>query len=372
MATDFENPEAVKQIVICNTKFAFNLYKELISSSGEDGNFVVSPFAISVALAGAYFGAREETANQIKQAMKLETFDLDDGEVQTAFGELVDFILNKSPNCNFSLFNGIFAQEGFPYEEEFEEGMKNHLQVELHSLDFGDAHEQAMAEINILVENFSGQQIKEIMHSLDSETLLAMVNVAIYKGQWLRKFDKSRREFNSGDAIPVKTSFLSSTSEYSYVELESLQAEVISIPYINNDLSLIVVLPKSADGLAFTEQEMTGDAVDEVVKSMSKQRMHVAIPKFRLEFGLNLEDTLRKLAINDIFELGTADLSGVDGTEAMYVKKFTHRTLLEIAEEGEAGAPGGSVGYAQQFVADHPFLYFVQDNRTETILLMGR
>ena len=69
----FENEEAVKSVVIANTKFAFNLYKELVGSGGEDGNFVISPLALSTALAALYRGAHEQTAEQLKHAMKLDS-----------------------------------------------------------------------------------------------------------------------------------------------------------------------------------------------------------------------------------------------------------------------------------------------------------
>ena len=54
--------------------------------------------------------------------------------IHAAFAELVDFTLNKSPNCNFTMLNGLFTQEGFPLEEDFAESMSEQYQVNAQSV----------------------------------------------------------------------------------------------------------------------------------------------------------------------------------------------------------------------------------------------
>ena len=53
------------------------------------GNFVLSPLAVSAGLAALYRGAHEQTAQQLKHALKLDLIHLEDPDVHGAYRELL-------------------------------------------------------------------------------------------------------------------------------------------------------------------------------------------------------------------------------------------------------------------------------------------
>jgi len=75
-----------------------------------------------------------------------------------------------------------------------------------------------------------------------------------------------------------------------------------------------------------------------------------------------------------------ADLSGVDGTKEPYVSKVLHRAVVDVNEEGTEAAAATAIKCVAlcarppppQFRADHPFLFFIQDKATKSILFLGR
>ena len=148
--------------------------------------------------------------------------------------------------------------------------------------------EASCTQIKQWAENSTASQIRDIINEVTADTLMVVINLALYKGQWQRKFDfqKPSAIFQISAEESSKASFIGSTSDFNHVVLDELDAEAVAIPYVNHDVSLIVVLPNSSDGLASTEEAMTGDAIEDVINNMSKQRMRVEIPKFRLEYGL--------------------------------------------------------------------------------------
>ena len=69
----------------------------------------------------------------------------------------MDLLINHS-DAKLTLLNGVFAQEGFPYEEEYDAAAGS-LHAELRSLNFVHSHQASMAEINQWVEEATAQQV---------------------------------------------------------------------------------------------------------------------------------------------------------------------------------------------------------------------
>lgn len=114
-------------------------------------------------------------------------------------------------------------------------------------------------------------------------------------------------------------------------------------------------------------------------ENMSEERVDVSFPKFTLEDSYDLNSILRGMGITDIFEERKADLTGISPTPKLYLSKIVHKTFVEVDENGsEAAAASGVVGVEKSvpswvtFNANHPFLFFIRHNKTQTILFYGR
>jgi serpin B len=84
--------------------------------------------------------------------------------------------------------------------------------------------------------------------------------------------------------------------------------------------------------------------------------------------------------MNTPFSPGSADFSGMDGTHRLSIQNIFQKTYIQVDEEGtEASAvnmtifetinaPLGNVS----MVVDHPFIFFIRDTQSGTILFLGR
>ncbi|PIZ43322.1 proteinase IV, partial [candidate division WWE3 bacterium CG_4_10_14_0_2_um_filter_42_7] len=81
------------------------------------------------------------------------------------------------------------------------------------------------------------------------------------------------------------------------------------------------------------------------------------------------------------FTRDSANFSGMDGTQNLFIQKVIHQAFVDVNEEGtEAAAATGvsmgitSVGPTQipVFRADHPFIFVIQDRENGNILFLGR
>ena len=102
-------------------------------------------------------------------------------------------------------------------------------------------------------------------------------------------------------------------------------------------------------------------------------RILVSIPKFETKTHYDLIPELRDLGITLIFDGG--DLSGISDTD-MFVAKATQDAYVNVNEEGTEAAAVTTLemflSAPPTFIADRPFLFFIQDDESGAILFMGK
>ena len=82
--------------------------------------------------------------------------------------------------------------------------------------------------------------------------------------------------------------------------------------------------------------------------------------------------------MRDAFSLPPADFSGMDGKQDLYISEVLHKAFVDVNEEGTEAAAATAVTMSRgmmrlpTFLADHPFIFLIQDNRTGGILFCGR
>jgi len=113
---------------------------------------------------------------------------------------------------------------------------------------------------------------------------------------------------------------------------------------------------------------------------MSSKRVTLYLPRFKLDERLSLAEMLSAMGMSDLFSDGAADLSGIDGRKNLHVSTILHRAVVEVNEKGTEAAGATAVVQTPrsmlyrriEFHADHPFIFFVQDKVTKSILFLGR
>jgi len=101
------------------------------------------------------------------------------------------------------------------------------------------------------------------------------------------------------------------------------------------------------------------------------------MPKFQLSGRFDLDKILPELGIKDLFN-ERADLSGISDSPHLdlSLSNFVHETGIEVVEEGFDPPAGTTVVTEkqpiEQFNMDRPFLFLIQDSRTDLVLFMGR
>jgi serpin B len=154
---------------------------------------------------------------------------------------------------------------------------------------------------------------------------------------------------------------------------------MIELPYVQNKLSMFILLPREAAALPSLEEKLTQANQEKWTSALRKQTVEVYLPKFTMTSQFSLKDTLRLMGMTAAFDPEDADFSGMTGNKELYLSAVVHKAFVDVNEEGtEAAAATGvivettSVRITPTFRADHPFLFLIRDNTTGSILFLGR
>ena len=244
------------------------------------------------------------------------------------------------------------------------------------------------ATINRWVAENTNDKVKEIVpeSAIDDLTRLILVNAIYFKGDWLDKFnakDTKDEDFHvsRNETVRVKMMHRKEENLLHGVNKE-LQCQAVELPYAGDTLSMVIILPDHrVTNLAEVEKKLTSDDLINVGEKfrMRRSEVHLWLPRFRLDEKLSLSEALSGMGMKDLFVESAADLSGVDGTKELYVSKVLHRAVVDVNEEGTEAAAATACTmvfccYVEPsiFRADHPFLFFIQDKATKSILFLGR
>jgi len=390
-----------KTIVEGNNKFAMALFAKLRS---KEGNLFFSPYSISTALAMTYGGARGQTEAQMAEVLHFPIIVSPSKHTQypwrelsspivpdrprfaSAFGKIVKDLnaRGKKGGYQLTVANALWGQKGYEFLEEFLQLVKANYGGQLNEVDFVTATEAARETINSWVEKKTNNKIKNLISRgvLDQMTRLVLTNAIYFKGNWQSQFKEDRTRqapFTLLNGDKVEVPMMNQTAEFGYMETEDFQA--LELPYVDEELSMIILLPKEIDGLSEFEQTFTLENLSQWLSKLRQREVIVSIPKFKMTSQFSLASVLKSMGMTNAFNPGKADFSGMNGKTDLFISAVIHKAYVDVNEEGtEAAAATAvtmkltSVGPSQipVFRADHPFLFLIRDNHSGSILFIGR
>uniref|UniRef100_A0A8C3WI91 Serpin family B member 9 n=1 Tax=Catagonus wagneri TaxID=51154 RepID=A0A8C3WI91_9CETA len=365
-----------------NGTFALRLLK-ILCQGDPSRNVFYSPVSISCALAMVLLGAKGDTAAQVAQALSLNTGKDIHQDFQALLAEL-----NK-PGARYLLrvANKLFGEKSYEFLSTFRESCLRFYDAELEQLSFARASEASRKQINAWVSKKTEGKIPELLprDSINGQTRLVLVNAVYFKGKWEQQFNKTyTREMpfrvNQKEQRPVQMMFQEGT--FRLGRIEEVQAQVLELPYEDEELSLVVLLPDDHVALSEVERRLTFEKLLAWTRPERTRSVEVEVflPRFKLEADYDLESLLRRLGVADAFQQGAADFSAMAAGGGLSLSAFVHKSLVEVDEEGaEAAAASASLVLMEccaesgpRFCADRPFLFFIRHNKADSILFCGR
>ena len=383
--------DSEKSVVEANNRFALDLYSQLKKDPQYSGdNLFFSPFSISSALAITYEGARDTTADEIRNVLH---FQDNDSVRRQGYAGITAGINAEKTGYTLRTANALWAEKTYPFLPDFSGTAEQYYSAKATNLDFISKPENSRKTINQWVEEKTESKILNLIPpgGIDKLTRLVITNAIYFKGTWVKQFDKNNtheEDFRTATGKTVRVKMMQRVDKdavYNYVATENLQA--LEMPYAHTSgkkLSMLIILPKE-DNLTVVENSLSYQKLLDIRKSLVSGRVMVYFPKFNLKTEYRLPATLGTMGMPTAFSK-VANFSGMDGTHNLFISDVIHKTFLDVNEEGTEAAAATAVvmvpiGAAMDphqpppipvFRVDHPFIFLIQDTETGNILFIGR
>jgi len=363
-----------------SNQFAIDFYKNLKGTEAGN-NIFISPYSISAAVAMAYEGANGTTADEIQ---KVFHFPSDKGSFKSSFAALYKALNPKDAKYILKTANSFWAQKDFSFLTSYLDTLKNYYSSSAFNVDFANAPEENRQIINKWVEDQTEKKIKDLFPegTINAMTRMVLANAVYFKGKWTDPFDKKATEnknFTTDQNAIIQVPIMQKTENFLYAEDNKTQ--ILTMPYEGDNLSMTILLPKDKK-LNSLENSLSIDKLKGWKTNAQSQKVSVWLPKFNLTLSYNLGDNLAGMGMPSAFDSSAADFSGMTGKKDLFIGVIVHKAFIDVNEEGTEAAAATGIGMAQSlapkpekiidFHADHPFLFFIQDNITGSILFMGR
>ncbi|KAI9558324.1 hypothetical protein GHT06_015077 [Daphnia sinensis] len=382
--------KALADLFAGQMQFSLDIFKKILNASqsgapsnkGTSENIFFSPTSIYSALLLAYFGANNRTEQQLANVLGFETTDKV-GTVQAY--KLVKFTRQLMRvaglvKYDFDVANRLYFNE----DENVRQCMKDIFNEDIEMVNFAFQPAEARLRINKWVEDITRGKIQDLVTSdtINSNTRVALVNAAYFKGLWASQFKVANTRLTSF-AINQKeegvANMMFQKGRFRHAAVEELQANLLEMPFLGDDVSFFALLPEGNNGLEETISRLTLDTLRNAMSNTFPVTVEVGIPKFRMEQTLSLRNVLVKMGLTDMFDSLAADFSGFNGVAGLKFDAATHKAFIEVNEEGsEAAAATALVAFRMarplngvKFICDRPFMFFIYDNLSESILFMG-
>jgi serpin B len=366
-------------VVAGGNAFALDLYAQLRT---QPGNLFFSPESISTDFAMAYAGARGETATQMAHVFH---YTLPPERLHPAVGALLAGLNGTHNGYELHVADALWAQQNTNFLPAYLNLVQTDYGAGFRQVNFSKSAESVRATINAWVAQETNDKIQNLLApgTITPATLLVLTNAIYFKGAWLNPFKKAYTEvddFHLSAQQTVKTPMMDRTGSYNYYDGGTFQE--VELPYQGNELSMVVLLPKTIDGLPALEKSFTAANLSTWLNKLAPApRVNLELPVFTMTESVDLGGILSAMGMPQAFS-GTADFSGMNGKPLFQISKAVHKAYVDVNETGTEAAAATAmvmVGASQaeeqeiiSFDADHPFLFLIRDTTTGSILFLGR
>lgn len=385
-------PADIAEFVSGNSQFAFDLYRVL---RDPESNTFCSPYSISEALAMTYAGARGNTEAQMAKTLH---YTLPKDRLHPAANALDLELARRGASAKepalslpkgqddqpfrLKIANSVWGQIGYQFVPDYLDILAQNYGAGLRLADFQKAPEPARETINGWVKEQTEGKVVDLLPkgSITDLTRLVLANAVYFNAAWKNPFDGASTQpgqFTLLDGSQVSVPMMRKLIALPYAQGQGYQA--VEIPYDGDEVSMVILLP-DAGSLEQFEEALTADQASRIVRELQPKQVQLSLPKFTYESTFSLAEVLADMGMRDAMDPDKADFSGISGKRDLYISDVVHKAIVAVNEKGTeaAAATGVVVGTVSMPVVDvtltidHPFVFFIRDVKTDTILFLGR
>ncbi|XP_076352796.1 leukocyte elastase inhibitor-like [Tachypleus tridentatus] len=376
----------IRKVAFATNQFGMDLFRAM-SQDSNNTNVAISPFSISTALAAVMIGSHGDTTAALRHALYL--WGMYPQEIHGAFYDLLyhlstnletsaahrfnnETVGNESMN-NLLLYSSIYVQRDFSIRFPFQMFLLGYYNITVHSVDFYNNGEETKNHINAVISKETGGKLRNILPDIPAKsTTMLLLNGIHFRG--LLDMNMSLVEEGAEEVENAAVVLEAKKARLRYGEDKYLNCTAVEVPFKDAFISMVLLLPNNPEDVALIERRLSAQRLSDVIFNMEVKRVNLQIPRITLkETYQNLSYPLSSMGLANIFTPGYAGLFGISDSRWLHLTDIVHKINIEIKEAKIEATPETSDDNAAIDVnLDRPFVYFVIDNISGLIIILGK
>lgn len=354
--------------------FAARLFN---TSDDKDGNSLISPLSVMLALAMTANGADGETKAEMEKVLGAD-IPLDD------LNEYLYAYISSLPSSDeykVKTANSIWYRNdgSLAVKQDFLQKNADYYGADVFNAPFDS---QTVNDINNWVSKHTDGMIDKMLDEISTDSVMHLINALVFDALWDNEYDSisvSDGRFTGFDGIESTVRMMGSL-ESKYLEGDSCTGFVKD--YKDGKYSFAALLPNSGTEINSFVSSLTGERISGILKSAQDCTVEATLPKFSFDYELSLNDALKELGIKSAFDADNADFSNM--TESangnVHIGNVLHKTHITVSEKGtkaaaatdvEMKATGAFADEIKSVELDRPFVFMIIDNSSSLPVFIG-
>ncbi|CAH9090166.1 unnamed protein product [Cuscuta epithymum] len=355
-----------------------------------DRNVALSPLSVNVVMGMVAAGSKGQTRDSLLSFLNSDSTADFDAFATHAVTKILSDASHSGGLC-ITAANGAWVEKTVNFNPPFKHLLENSYEAVCQSVDFRHQESQVVKDVNLWFEKKTCGLIKRAVdiRQFSPETILILANAIYFRGVWDDEFDKRctrDTDFYLMNKTSVQAPFMSSSHKYRYVKAFK-DFKTLRLPYKSShdggrQFSMFIILPNAIDGL-FTLMDVITKNSGFLERHAPNKLVRVGrfrIPKFKINHGFDVSKTMWELGVQ---------LSGDDMREMVVnlpkgisiIPIITHKCVVDVHERGTEAVAFTGLGLGGcsrrieeekiDFVADHPFAFFIREDVSGAVVFAG-
>lgn len=353
--------------------FAVRLFQ---ASETKGTNTLISPISVLCAIAMTANGADGDTLTQMEETLGMNVSELN--------SYLYDYLnsLPKSEKYKLDIANSIWFRDAeyLSVNTDFLQTNADFYNAEIYKSAFDRS---TLNSINNWVEDKTDGMIKNILDDISEDAIMYLINALSFDAEWQNIYKSNQIRngiFTTEDGTELEAELMYSKEN---LYLNDGKAEGFIKYYADSKYAIAALLPNEGISISEYVSSLTGDSLAALLAEPQHTSVNTAIPKFKNESNLEMNEILKSMGMMDAFDQSKADFSRI-GTASdlnIFIDRVIHKTYISVDESGtKAGAAtvveikdasALSPEDTKEVILDRPFVYMLIDCESKLPLFIG-
>jgi serpin B len=279
------------------------------------------------------------------------------------------FLPHKDNGSTLSLANSVWVDAQHTLPSQYVSGINSNFNAEVFSFDFN------RPDMTSLVNNWCAQKtsnrISNVIKQFEPQSMFNIFSAMYFDGTWKTKFDKALTSDATFHGTLGDNTVKMMSVKDNFKAYRSNSFEAVVLPFKGEKTDMILVLPNEDTDFDSFASQFNANRFNDMTQHCDSYELTVKLPRFDIEQDFDITSAYEHYGLN---------LRGVNlqkaavGTLNLYAQHFTS---ISVDEDGAKIAAVEKIsGYTSVadgvLTFDRPFLMFVRNNVSGTILMAAR